>query len=166
MKKYYFANRVFMVRDFTKYAFYHSDQFGCHVNNRFFLDRKISAFTDDHGDYFDLNKNIAFELETPWVANDIVWCHDCDKFPDMPFERDCDRSPSSEPKFCGIVNIYPLTSLFEGYEPDEALKIIEEYNASLPDDSLVPIDNLRRNKFKNTTRKSASKVRRYLRRNK
>ena len=167
MNKYYFANRVFLVRDFSKYAFYHSDQLGCHVNNRYFMDKKISVFTDDNGDYYDLNNDIAFELEVPWDCSDIVWCHDCDKYDDKPFEHDCERSPSSEPIFCGIVNVYPLTNLLRNYEPNEAIKIVQVYNAHFkPEEIMVPLDNLHKGKFNSTTRKTTSKVRRYLRKNK
>lgn len=173
MEKLYFANKVLESRAFIKYAKYHSDQIGCHVDNYYFLDNKIYVFklidgkyVNFDGEHLDMENESYFELSAPFVGNDIIWCQDCDKCYYYP-SGDCNKHPSDEFKCVGIVNVEFLTNLLRNYDPNEAIEIVQVYNAHLkPEKIMVPLDNLHKGKFNSTTRKTTSKVRRYLRKNK
>lgn len=138
MEKLYFANKVFQTRSFERYAFYHDDQLGCHVNFDYFLDPRIYAFTLDDQKFVDDDGNKYNEL-TSINYQHIVWCQDCELYNQIPQFSDCCESPPRGPKCIGIVNVSEVTEIFKSYDDEEAMRLIDKYNTSLDTVDLIPI---------------------------
>ena len=139
MEKIYFANKVFQAKDFYRYAFYHDDQIGCHVDNSYFIDNKIYAFKLVNGMYVSADDEKYYELEAPLPPEGIIWCNSCEYGAEKPFSHDCRRRPNVNSRCIGVANVSELTDFFGKYDINTAFKIIDEYN-SLQDDSLIPTD--------------------------
>ena len=160
MEKIYFANKIFQVRKFSRYAKYDSDQLGCHVNNSYFLDNKIYILkSEDEILFVDEDGNNLVENITPDYES-VIPCWSCKYGMEKPFSRDCNKHPDSTPKCVGVANVSVITELFRKYPLEEAIKVINKYNSSL--DKSLAFTNIDGRQYDRAINKSNAMIKRYL----
>lgn len=134
MEEIYFANKIFQVKGFLRYAKYYSDQLGCHVGNFYYLDNRIYTFKLVDGKYVDVDGNEYQEFDLSQdKKDDILWCENCEFNQQKPFSRDCEKQPVTTYGCVGIANVSTITNILKDYDTKKALKIIHKYNKEMTD---------------------------------
>ena len=140
MNEIYVAHHVIFHKNFSKHAFYHSEQLGCHFANQYMVSKEVVLLTiDQNGKFCYLETQEPCKLINHYNLQKSITLFEC-RFCSLQEsnEINCEKKANLKSEVMGVINIMPISEFTKiGYIP-LAIHLVNEYNNKVKNE-FVPI---------------------------